>query len=243
MANLLPRATSGDPVVQNARAAVLPVGSYEQHGPFLPLATDAIVASVVADAVATEYGLLLLPPLTIGCSHEHAQWRGTVSVRASTLYAVVNDVIDSLYASGVEKLLIVNGHGGNYVLSNVVQEASVRGPHVALFPTSGDWQAARDAACLQERDGWADMHGGELETSLLLHATPDLVRPGFEEADSTIDARPNHLLSRGLGEYTKSGVIGRSSQGTADKGAAILGALVKTAGDHLRAIEVIEGPR
>jgi creatinine amidohydrolase len=87
------------------------------------------------------------------------------------------------------------------------------------------------------------MHGGELETSILLHATPDLVRPGFEEADSTIDARPNQLLSRGLGEYTKSGVIGRSSQGTADKGAAILSALARLAGDHLRAIEVIEDPR
>ena len=136
MANLLPTATAGDPHVQDATAAVLPVGSYEQHGPYLPLATDAIIASVIAEAVSARYGLLPLPPVTISCSHEHSQWRGTVSVRASTLYAVVTDIIESLRVSGIEKLLIVSGHGGNYVLSNVVQEASVRGPHVAIFPDS-----------------------------------------------------------------------------------------------------------
>lgn len=239
MAMLLPRATAGDPVTRNAVAAVLPVGSFEQHGPFLPLSTDTIIASVISEAVADEYGLLQLPPVTISCSHEHAAWRGTVSIRASTLYALVNDVIDSLRTSGIEKLLIVSGHGGNYVLSNVVQEASATGPHVAVYPTSGDWRAAREAAGLDELESYADMHGGELETSILLQAAPDVVRPGFEAADSPIDARPNHLLSLGLGEYTKTGVIGRSSLGTAEKGAALMQALVDLAGAHLRAIEVI----
>jgi creatinine amidohydrolase len=239
MGNLLPTATAGDPHVQNAAVAVLPVGSYEQHGPYLPLATDAIIASVISEAVAQRYCLLPLPPITISCSHEHSQWRGTVSLRASTLYAVVTDVIESLRTSGIDKLLIVSGHGGNYVLSNVVQEASVRGPQVAIFPTSADWRAAREAAGMDELEGYADMHGGELETSLLLHAVPDVVRPGFENGDNPIEERPNHFLTRRLGDYTKTGVIGRSSQGTAEKGALALDALVRLAGDHLAAIDAL----
>lgn len=243
MANLLPGATAGDETVQQAVAAVLPVGSYEQHGPFLPLATDAIIAAVIAEQVAGDYGLLPLPPVTISCSHEHAQWRGTVSVRASTLYAIVTDVIESLRASGIEKLLVVSGHGGNYVLSNVVQEASVRGPHVAMFPTTGDWRSAREAAGMDELDGYADMHGGELETSILLHAVPELVRPGFDTVDNEVTGRPNLLLTLGMAGYTKSGIIGRSSHGTAAKGAAALRELVQLAAGHLEAIGAIPDPR
>lgn len=210
-----------------ATVAVLPVGSHEQHGPYLPLATDTVVACTIARAVADAHPVQLLPPVTISCSHEHAAWPGTVSISARTLHAVVRDVADSLRRSGVPNLVLVNGHGGNYVLANVVQEAE----GMALFPGGGDWAAARAAAGLATTSH-ADMHAGELETSILLHAHPELVKPGYEAGDHVADDRP-HLLTLGLAPYTSSGVVGRPSLASADKGRDVLARLVEAFGSYL----------
>jgi creatinine amidohydrolase len=231
---LLPVNTMREETIRNAAIAVLPVGSFEQHGAFLPLATDTLIACVIAQRVATAYDLLLLPPITIACSHEHAAWRGTVSISARTLHAVVTDVAESLRLSGVERLLLVNGHGGNYVLSNIVQEASVRGARMALFPSSSDWKAARAAGGL-ETDHHSDMHAGELETSILLHAIPEVVRDGNATADHQAPDRP-HLLTTGMRAYTRSGVIGSPSLGTAVKGKAVLDSLTDSARAYLASL-------
>ena len=120
---LMTTTTSRDEQDRAARVAVLPVGSFEQHGDFLPLVTDIVVACLIARRVSADYGLFLLPPVTLSCSHEHSGFAGTVSVSASTLAAVVSDVAESLRASGIDRLAVIIGHGGNYVLSNVVQQA------------------------------------------------------------------------------------------------------------------------
>src|SRR3954471_12401090 len=114
---LLPTATAVEEAARDADIAVLPVGSFEQHSGHLPLSTDTLIACIVARQVAEAYDLMLLPPVTIACSHEHAACRGTVSISAATLYAVLKDIAASLRASGVPKLLIASGHGGNYVLA------------------------------------------------------------------------------------------------------------------------------
>lgn len=215
-----------------ARVAVLPVGSFEQHGPFLPLATDTVIACTIAQEIAAAYPVQLLPPVTISCSHEHAAWAGTVSISAQTLYSVVRDIADSLRLSGVPKLVLVNGHGGNYVLANIVQES--RGG-MALFPSLPDVVRARTAAGMATSVD-TDMHAGELETSVLLHAHPDLVRPGFESADSVADDRP-HLLTLGMTAYTASGVIGRPSLASAAKGKALLASLVSSFAEYLAVLD------
>ncbi|MER7805390.1 creatininase family protein [Streptomyces parvulus] len=233
-ASLVPADTSEDVRVRGAglarQVAVLPVGSFEQHGPYLPLATDTLVACAVAREIAAAYPVHLLPPVTIGCSHEHADWPGTVSISSVTLHAVVGDIASSLRRSGVEALVVVNGHGGNYVLGNVVQESSARGERMALFPAAEDWEAAR------QRSGVAtsllsDMHAGEIETSILLHAHPESVRPGYETADFVADDR-RHLLSLGMSAYTDSGVIGRPSLGSAEKGKELLASLAESFGAY-----------
>ncbi|MEU5882542.1 creatininase family protein [Spirillospora sp. NPDC047279] len=207
---------------------MLPVGSFEQHGPYLPLATDTVIACTLAREIAAAYPVLLLPPVTISCSHEHAGWPGTVSISARTLHAVVTDIAASLRRSGVTGLVLVNGHGGNYVLGNVVQEA---GGGMALFPGVPDWEAARSAAGVETSlDG--DMHAGEIETSILLHAHPGLVRPGHEAGDHLADDRP-HLLTLGMAAYTGSGVIGRPSLASAGKGRDLLASLVASFGPYL----------
>jgi creatinine amidohydrolase len=201
------------------QVAVLPVGSFEQHGPYLPLATDTLVACAIAREIAAAYPVHLLPPVTIACSHEHADWPGTVSISAVTLHAVVQDIAASLRRSGVEALVLVNGHGGNYVLGNAVQESSARGERMALFPAAEDWESAR------QRSG--------VSTSLLtdMHAHPELVRPGYESADFTADDR-RHLLTLGMSAYTDSGVIGRPSLGSAEKGKELLTSLADSFGTY-----------
>ncbi|MFD3667141.1 creatininase family protein [Streptomyces sp. NPDC058672] len=232
--NLLPTATSTDVEEQQPRVAVLPIGSFEQHGRCLPLITDTAIACIIAREIADAYPVHLLPPVTMSCSHEHGSWPGTVSISAKTLFAVIEDIRASLARSDIEKLVIVNGHGGNYVLSNVVQEANVDGPCMSLFPLSSDWERARQhGGLVSDRHG--DMHAGEVETSLLLHAAPELVRPGYENADHDGGAR-RFLLTLGMGAYTDSGVIGYPSHATAAKGEAVLASLTDTFAEHLKAL-------
>jgi len=223
---LLPAATSADARGRAARTAVLPVGSFEQHGEYLPLITDTVVACLVAGRIAEDYPVLLLPPITISCSHEHAGFAGTVSISAQTLMAVVADVDESLRSAGVETLVIVNGHGGNYSLRNVVQQATTGRARMALYPAAEDWNTARaESGC--KTSAHEDMHGGELEVSLLLHGAPHLLRDGYQAADHEADDRRD-LLTVGMRGYTSSGIIGRPSLGSAEKGAAVLDSLSRS---------------
>jgi creatinine amidohydrolase len=110
-------ATSREEADRAATVAVLPIGSFEQRGDHLPLSTDTLIACIIAREIGDTYNLMLLPPITISCSHEHAGWSGIVSVSARTLHSLVADVAESLRTSDVDGLLLVNAHGGNYVLS------------------------------------------------------------------------------------------------------------------------------
>ncbi|WP_405550955.1 creatininase family protein (plasmid) [Streptomyces globisporus] len=227
----LPLDTTADVGAGGARIAVLPIGSHEQHGPYLPLATDTLIACAVARELAAAYPLYRLPPLTISCSHEHSAWPGTLSVSATTLVAIVGDIAASLRRSGIRGLVLVNGHGGNYVLRNVVQESAGTGFAMALFPGSADWSTAAEHAKV-ETSSRSDMHAGEVETSILLHENPVYVRPGHKDSDFLVDDR-RHLLTLGLRPYTESGVIGRPSLASADKGRAMLASLTDCFGEYL----------
>ncbi len=225
MNHILPTATTSDEKERAAECAVLPVGSFEQHGDYLPLITDTVIASVISRELASAYPLLQLPPVTISCSHEHSAWRGTVSISSSTFHSVIDDIYRSIADAGLSSLVIVNCHGGNYSLANVVQEGNAHGKRMALFPSGRDWADARQSAGLATSNH-EDMHAGELETSILLHAHPELVRDGYQQADWVADDR-RHLLTTGMGNYTQSGVIGRPSLASAEKGKAVLASLVE----------------
>ena len=230
--SLLPTITTIDVQEQQPEVAVLPIGSFEQHGPYLPLITDTAIASIIVREIAAAYPVLPLPALTIACSHEHGTWPGTVSISAQTLMSMIRDIRESLAGTGITKLVLVNAHGGNYVLSNIVQEANVLDRRMSLFPQGGEWHRARTRAGLVS-DGHGDMHAGEIETSILLHAEPDLVRPGYETADHDGGER-RFLLTEGMRAYTETGVIGFPSYATAEKGAAVLASLTEDFAAHLK---------
>ncbi|MDQ3701437.1 MAG: creatininase family protein [Chloroflexota bacterium] len=232
---LMTTATAQDEEERRARGpavAVLPVGSFEQHSDFLPLITDTAVACLIAERLSAAYDLFLLPPVTISCSQEHEGFAGAVSISARTLYAVIDDIRQSLRRTGTDRLVVVSGHGGNYVLQNVVQEANVDGPRVVLFPTTTDRELARRAAGLETAAG-EDMHAGELETALLLDGRPELVGPRYAERDWVAPAR-THLLVSGMRAYTPSGVVGRPSLATPEKGRAYFESLIASFAEHLQ---------
>jgi creatinine amidohydrolase len=233
---LLPTATTAEEKQRKAQVAVLPIGSFEQTRELSSANHRHVIAVTISKEIASAYPVLQLPPVTISCSHEHSSWPGTVSISASTLSAIVKDVANSTNRAGLSALILVNGHGGNYVLSNVVQEANAHGVRMALFPSGQDWKDARKAAQL-ESTTHEDMHAGELETSIILYAQPELVRDGYETADWLSNDR-RHLLIEGMTAYTASGVIGRPSLGSADKGKAVLASLVRGCADVLRALHV-----
>jgi creatinine amidohydrolase len=102
---------------------------------------------------------------------------------------------------------------------------------MTLFPTRTDWIKARAAAHL-DTDAHHDMHAGELEVSILLHARPDAVGADFVHGDHAADER-SMLLVHGMSAYTQTGVIGQPSAGTAEKGRALLASLAEAFEDHL----------
>ncbi len=116
---------------------------------------------------------------------------------------------------------------------NIVQEANVGQRRMALYPGRHDWETARQAAGLTS-SSHDDMHAGEIETSLLLHLCPELVRDGHQDADYVAE-RP-HLLVLGMRGYTTSGVIGQPSLATAQKGKAVLDSLTASFAETLQVL-------
>jgi creatinine amidohydrolase len=226
---ILPTATTTDHDTVHAAVAVLPVGSFEQHGPYLPLVTDTLIATAIGDAISRNYNVFQLPAITYGCSHEHGDFPGTVSITATTLAAVVGDICRSLRQQDIHALVVVNGHGGNYVLANIAQEANTTNAiRVGLYPSRDDWTEARHAAGMSSNNH-DDMHAGELETSILLAAHPTYVREGWQTIDHTASDR-RYLTTLGISAYTETGVIGYPSRANADKGYLVLSHLGQAAG-------------
>ncbi len=118
--------------LQTNRGIILPIGSTEQHGPNGLIGTDHLDAEFVAKGVGDRLGCLVAPTLTIGMSQHHLGFAGSITLRPSTLIALVGDVVHSLLRHGLERFLFINGHGGNVAsleaaFSELYAEASFAG--------------------------------------------------------------------------------------------------------------------
>ena len=219
--------------------AFLPVGSTEGHGPHAPLGTDTLNAVAVAEAAATAYDTgsgveesdskhergeaLVGPPIPFGVAEEHRRFDGTMWVRPDTFRAYVRDAADSLPTHGIDRVVFVNGHGGNVDALGEVARRFSRDPEHAGYAVAFTWfEAVGEHA--------SDMgHAGPLETALLRATNPDLVHDDRVEAarDGGADRWGEWVsgvnLAHDSHEFTANGVVGDPTAGDADCGRELLG--------------------
>lgn len=202
------------------KIAVVPVGSIEQHGPHLPLATDIFIAKAVANAIAGNIGGILTPPQPYGISSEHLDFPGTISLQEETFLGFIEDMVSSFSAGGFEKVVVVNGHGGN---SKTLRQLQIE--HVYVLDV---------IATMTPYD-----HAGDIETSLMLHLHPDLVR---KDKIQTCDFRWPDKDDWKTKDCSESGVLGDPTQASAEKGKEYLERIVATLLEELRELEEREKP-
>ena len=175
---------------------VVPIGATEQHGPHLPLGTDFLIVEHVARAAAqaarqaTELDVLVAPTLPFGSSHHHLPFGGTVSLASERYFAALRDMVASLIQGGFRRIFLLNGHGGNHELMQVVVRDLALELPVNLAAASY-WSLARDAltAAGLDRIGHLPGHAGVFETSLILALRPELVAAPLPHRDEAELAR------------------------------------------------------
>ncbi len=219
--------------------AVLSVAAIEQHGPHLPLSVDAtLLQGVVAAALPqlpADLPVLFLPLQAIGLSTEHLSYPGTLTLSPATLIALWSELGACVARAGVKKLLLLNGHGGNVAAMDIVAR-ELRQRH-GLLTYSASWfslplpDAVQGLFSAQEhRFG---IHGGEIETSMMLHLAPATVH--MEEArdwrsTSQDRAAAHAILGNGrsakmgwaIEDYHPAGAVGNAAAATAAKGQAVV---------------------
>lgn len=203
--------TSPEIAVARPAIAVLGIGAIEQHGGHLPVATDWSWITDLTRRVAAQLGAYWLPAIPFSMSECHGALAGTVWLKPDTLAKVVRDLVLSLHAQGIRQVVIMNGHGGNFILEPTIQELNLTYADLAVVMPPHFGPASPP---IFEATG--EIHAGENETSTQLSLNPELVK------DERVDYLPP--VGREFLDYTvmanvsPSGVWGQPSLGTADKG-------------------------
>lgn len=186
---------------------VLPIAATEQHGPHLSVGTDSIIAQGMCDTVMKKLpahlDVLFLPVQTIGKSNEHLRDPGTVTLTAQTLISAWTEIGESVARAGLRKLVIVNSHGGNVEVQGIVaRELRVR---CQMLVAQTAWRRLGvPAGLFSEVENNYGIHGGDFETSVMLHFAPNRVK--MEEARDFV---PNSIAY--AKEYTQLRVTGFTS--------------------------------
>ena len=209
------------------KTVVIGVGSTEQHGPHLPTKTDAIIADVLVNLIVQNLEKALQArTIKVGCSDHHLPFSGTISLKKSTLKAIIHDYVESLQRHGFENIVFIPTHGGNFnPLKEAVEEAQEKYPDIKIFGFTdllGFVEAGdKIAAGFNIPKKVAGAHAGEVETSQMLAIAENLVekkrfQPGYlgvlgeEEIEK--------LFKNGMPSLTKIGVIGDPTNASKKRG-------------------------
>jgi creatinine amidohydrolase/Fe(II)-dependent formamide hydrolase-like protein len=230
-------ALDGDQVL-----VVLPIGAVEQHGPHLPVLTDAmIVEAVLTRALESrpdDGRVWTLPVQAYGKSNEHSGFAGTVGLRGETLAATLKDLARGVHASGLRRLMFLNAHGGNpeivdYVARDLREELGI------LCFTAHPFRFGLSVDIISSVEGGYGIHGGESETSLMLAIAPELVRAEHYTPElPPVRAFMKRFTLKGPASFgwltrdlSRSGTIGDPRAASAGKGEAILAAEATLVGE------------
>lgn len=212
--------------------AILPVAAIEQHGPHLPVSTDTTIMNGMLETVIArlpaDLDIRILPVQAVGKSNEHLRAPGTLTLPASTLIDAWTELGLSVARAGVKKIVVVNSHGGNEEIMGIVtRELRVRENMLAVKTS---WQRfGRPAGMYSGREDRYGIHGGDVETSLMLHFRPDLVDMSkaedfvshVERAEKELALLRHtgtHAFAWLAGDLNPNGVVGEAGLATAEKG-------------------------
>ncbi len=177
--------------------AVLPVGAIEQHGPHLPVSTDACINQGVLDRALAQMPddlpVTILPMLPVGKSNEHLAFAGTLTLSAETLIRLWTEVGECVARAGIRKLVLFNSHGGQPQIMDVVAR-DLRVRHAMMVVAYSWYAGGLPSGLFDEAEVRHGIHAGAIETSMMLHLRPDLV-----QMDLATDFRP--LMSELAGDY------------------------------------------
>ena len=225
--------------------AVLPVAATEQHGPHLPLSVDTDLVNGVVQAslphLGAELPILFLPTQTVGLSPEHARFAGTLTLRADTVIRLWTEIGESVAASGVKKLVLLNAHGGQVSVMDIVARDLRARTGLLVYSVSWfnlpllDAQGQDVNAQFSAHEHRFGVHAGEVETSMMLALSPDRVRMDKAQnfhSTSADRAAAYPVLGNGrsaklgwqMQDYNPLGAAGNAAAATAAKGHALLDA-------------------
>ncbi|MDL2405302.1 creatininase family protein [Rhizobium calliandrae] len=215
--------------------AILPIASTEQHGPHLPIATDVAIANGMLAELRTQrpddLDFLVLPTQEIGKANEHIHGPGTLSLGAELLIPVWTAIGAEVAETGIRKMVIVNSHGGNLdIMGIVARELRVR-CQMAVVATQWTRFGTPDGM-ISDHEQRYGIHGGDVETSLMLHFRPELVQMDkaenfaskaewMKEQSNYLQPLPPHSLAWIAHDLNPNGVVGNAANATAEKGALI----------------------
>jgi creatinine amidohydrolase len=242
--------------IQTNAVAVIPVASTEQHGPHLPLQTDARIvtdcAIRAAERVADELPIVVAPTVSYGFSEHHMDFSGTMSLSMPTYIAVLAELTESLIRGGFPRVLLLNGHGGNCEAIQVAARHVVaRQNAVVGAATYWDVAAAALASVNASEVGMVPGHSSGFETACMLALKPELVElaamPSTDESvplpnDSRVTLAGFGVAAPGYATYhPPSGVWGDPRLLKAERGPAFVEAIVRALADLYRAFSRTDG--
>lgn len=220
---------------------LLPTGSLEQHGPHLPLFTDSLLSTSVAQRAESRCSeeSLLFPGIWLGCSAHHLAMPGTLTASAETYMRVLYEVIESASSHGFRKYLIVNGHGGNTEPNGLaLRELKRRYPN-HMLAHCGYFSLIPQTVLDENLKGPIKgiRHACEAETSMMMYLHPDLVRLERLRDDGLVMEPPageGVTFIQPFDEITEEGSFGYATLATPETGAALIEAAVQGIADAVR---------
>lgn len=208
------------------KTVVFGVGATEQHGPSLPLETDALQAEEFANIIAVKLeNALQAPTIPVGYSEYHLHFAGTISLRKSTLSAIVEDYIDSLARHGFQNVIIFISHGGNEdSIKDVLPKMREKYPNIKMFYyyTQEIFPAIREMGQKYNLTlGEIGSHGGDMEASMMLYLASELVKKdrfveGYTKMISNRISKKLH--AEGTNSISETGVLGDQRKASYEKG-------------------------
>jgi len=198
--------------------ALLPVGATEQHGPHLPTGTDTIIATELSLAVSALTGAPVLPALAIGCSYGHGTvLAGTLSVSPERLSDLIRDAVEWTAATGITRVLAVNGHFGNQA-SLAVAGDHLRRDHPELRFGVLNWWTLNAALSAEITVDGEDVHANRAETALMMAVAPEHVRLDQLPLADDPDRTEGLVFRYTAPSLSRNGVTGRPSEATPELG-------------------------